>query len=256
MLTVSARAVLTACIVLAAMPTTAANRARQPFTPMTPLPYTTGFYRHNVDSTLATCRSAGVDAETYRVIFVANESGSDTSAERVLPWTGYDDEANREFAHQDALRRERAIGRLQWLATRYDEPGLIGAGCNALATHAGELALSDVFSARWPVEWQDLPVDPHDEDDRCVAKLDVRAPSYPPVAVRNREHGTVLIGVTVNDEGQVVAGEVARSSGSRAIDIATVRQSRQWQFDVSTCLRSHSRHFRMIWIPVTFALPM
>jgi TonB family protein len=247
MLTVSTRTTLAVCIVLTAIPTMAANRAGEP--------YATGFYQHNVDRILATCRSAGMDAEAYRAVFVANESGRYASAERILPWAGYDDEANRAFARQETMRGERAVMRLQWLATQYDEPGLISAGCSALATHAGELALSDVFTARWPAEWKDLPADPHDDDDRCVAKLDVTAPPYPPAAVRNREHGTVLMGVTVNDEGKVAAGEVARSSGSRAIDAVTVRQSRQWQFDVSTCLRSPGRRFRVIWIPITFGFP-
>jgi TonB family protein len=253
---VSTRAALAMCVMLTAMPSMATSRAREPFTPMNPQPYATGFYRHNVDNTLATCRSAGVDVETYRAVFIANESGKYASAERVLPWSSYDDDANRAAADQEATLRARAIMRLQWLATKYDEPGLISTGCAALAAHASELALSDVFSARWPAAWQELPTDRLDDEDRCVAKLQVTAPPYPPSALRNGEHGTVLLGITVNEEGDVVAGEVARSSGSRAIDVASIRQSRQWQFDVSTCLRGHSRPFRMVWIPLTFAHPL
>jgi protein TonB len=56
------------------------------------------------------------------------------------------------------------------------------------------------------------------------------APKYPARALRNGEHGTVLVSAEVGVDGVPKSVEVAKSSGSRQLDRAAVDAVRRWRF--------------------------
>lgn len=56
------------------------------------------------------------------------------------------------------------------------------------------------------------------------------SPRYPAEALRNNETGTVVLRITVDERGEPVNVEVARSSRSRALDRAAAQAARRWTF--------------------------
>lgn len=56
------------------------------------------------------------------------------------------------------------------------------------------------------------------------------SPKYPAQALRNGDHGTVLVSVEISADGVPSAVEVAKSSGSRQLDRAAVEAVRRWRF--------------------------
>lgn len=75
------------------------------------------------------------------------------------------------------------------------------------------------------------------EDERLhPAKADIgnRPPDYPAEAARRLEHGTVGVKIYVDATGAVTVVEVARSSGSRVLDLAAQRQLATWHFSPAT----------------------
>jgi TonB family protein len=56
------------------------------------------------------------------------------------------------------------------------------------------------------------------------------SPRYPADALRNNETGTVLLRITVDERGEPVNVEVARSSRSRSLDRAAAQAARRWTF--------------------------
>jgi protein TonB len=56
------------------------------------------------------------------------------------------------------------------------------------------------------------------------------APRYPASARRNGEQGTVLLRVWVGANGATTRAEVARSSGSGALDDAALAAVKSWRF--------------------------
>lgn len=56
------------------------------------------------------------------------------------------------------------------------------------------------------------------------------APTYPSLALRNGEHGTVMVSAEIGLDGVPLEVGVARSSGSRLLDRAAVDAVRRWRF--------------------------
>jgi protein TonB len=56
------------------------------------------------------------------------------------------------------------------------------------------------------------------------------APKYPARALRNGEHGTVMVSAEIGVDGVPSSVDVARSSGSRSLDRAAVDAVRRWRF--------------------------
>jgi protein TonB len=56
------------------------------------------------------------------------------------------------------------------------------------------------------------------------------APKYPAQALRNGEHGTVMVSAEIGVDGVPSSVGVARSSGSRSLDRAAVDAVRRWRF--------------------------
>ena len=59
-------------------------------------------------------------------------------------------------------------------------------------------------------------------------------PRYPPIALRRREQGRVLLRVTVSAVGRVIAIAVQQSSGSDLLDSAAMAAVRDWRFAPAT----------------------
>lgn len=59
-------------------------------------------------------------------------------------------------------------------------------------------------------------------------------PRYPPLALRRREQGRVLLRVTVSAAGGVLAVAVLQSSGSDLLDSAAMEAVRSWRFAPAT----------------------
>lgn len=60
--------------------------------------------------------------------------------------------------------------------------------------------------------------------------LSMPSPKYPSQALRNGEHGTVMVSVEIDAEGVPTSVDVARSSGSRLLDRAALDAVRRWRF--------------------------
>jgi protein TonB len=59
-------------------------------------------------------------------------------------------------------------------------------------------------------------------------------PQYPLEAARKHEHGTVVIGLRIDEGGNVVEAAVIQSSGSRSLDSAARDQLAMWHFHPAT----------------------
>ena len=59
-------------------------------------------------------------------------------------------------------------------------------------------------------------------------------PEYPASALRAGESGSVLLDVMVDAQGRVTRVEIARRSGSRALDRAALRAVEKWRFTPAT----------------------
>lgn len=57
----------------------------------------------------------------------------------------------------------------------------------------------------------------------AVEKATCEKPVYPKSALMNEESGTVILSVLVNTDGTVADSKVEKSSGSKALDKATVK---------------------------------
>lgn len=60
--------------------------------------------------------------------------------------------------------------------------------------------------------------------------IDNPRPVYPPLAIRQRHEGLVVLRVTIADDGHVAKVSVANSSGHRHLDEAALDAVQQWQF--------------------------
>jgi protein TonB len=88
-----------------------------------------------------------------------------------------------------------------------------------------------------------------DRDATPTARVE---PTYPPTAYRAREEGSVLVSAQVDASGAPVSVDVARRSGSRALDQAAVEAVRQWRFEPA--MRDGKAVASTVEVPVTFRL--
>lgn len=88
--------------------------------------------------------------------------------------------------------------------------------------------------------------------DRDAAPLTRVEPVYPPTSYRAREEGTVLVTADIDATGTPVSVDVARRSGSRALDQAAVAAVRQWRFEPA--VRGGSAVASTVEVPVTFRI--
>ena len=73
-----------------------------------------------------------------------------------------------------------------------------------------------------------------------------RAPVYPDSARRLGREGRVILEAQLNDLGEVISVQVARSSGSSDLDQAAIDAVREWTMDLP------SDGSKRLFIPITF----
>ncbi len=78
-------------------------------------------------------------------------------------------------------------------------------------------------------------------------------PAYPPLALRRREEGRVVVQVTVSVSGAALAVSVVQSSGHPSLDTAAAEKVRQWRFEPAT--RGGVPVQGVADAPITFRLP-
>ncbi|KAF1015944.1 MAG: hypothetical protein GAK31_01427 [Stenotrophomonas maltophilia] len=79
-------------------------------------------------------------------------------------------------------------------------------------------------------------------------------PAYPVAALRANQQGTVLLRVEVDSSGRPVAVDIARSSGSRALDLAARSQVlKRWTFEPAR--REGVAVPAIGLVPIDFSLP-
>jgi len=83
-----------------------------------------------------------------------------------------------------------------------------------------------------------------------LTRIDVR---YPPLAIRERHQGTVILLTLVNEKGMPAQILIQRSSGFRELDRAAVAAAKQWVYRPETAdgvpRKSYAR------TPINFFLP-
>jgi protein TonB len=77
-------------------------------------------------------------------------------------------------------------------------------------------------------------------------------PRYPPISMRLREQGTVLVAVFVNEQGLAREAEVKISSGFFRLDAAAVSTVRTWRFVPGTSAGVAQPMW--VTVPITFQL--
>jgi len=82
------------------------------------------------------------------------------------------------------------------------------------------------------VQEEEVQEEPVGEDPEVVREL-LESPSavYPESAVLRRLEGTVLLSLTVDQAGEVVAVELIQSSGHGSLDRAAIRAARAYRFE-------------------------
>lgn len=86
------------------------------------------------------------------------------------------------------------------------------------------------------------------------ASVQSQAPlSYPTDAMRNQEHGEVIIDASIAADGTVQSATVERSSGYRSLDAAAVSSVLRWRFNPAE--RDGKPVATSIRIPINFAQP-
>ncbi|MBB6599215.1 energy transducer TonB [Luteimonas sp. MC1825] len=95
-------------------------------------------------------------------------------------------------------------------------------------------------------------VPPRVQPDRAARPVTRVEPTYPATAYRAREEGTVLVSADIDASGAPVSVDVARRSGSRALDQAAVTAVRQWRFDPA--MRGGKAVTSTVEVPVEFRL--
>ena len=90
------------------------------------------------------------------------------------------------------------------------------------------------------------------QQDRDATPITRVEPVYPPTAYRAREEGTVLVTAGIDASGAPVSVDVARRSGSRALDRAAVDAVRQWRFEPA--MQGGKAVASTVEVPVSFRL--
>lgn len=112
---------------------------------------------------------------------------------------------------------------------------------------------------------QPVPMQPATSVVSIVAPADGPAPTaltygtqtripYPPIALRNRIEGTVILRVLVGEDGEVKEIEVDKSSGSRDLDRAAREAVMKWKFKPG--MRGGVACAGRARVPVSFTLPL
>ena len=82
--------------------------------------------------------------------------------------------------------------------------------------------------------------------------IDQEQPAYPSDAYRNGETGTVVLRITVGEDGHPYGIAIARSSRSRSLDRAAITAARRWRFEPA--IRNGVPVSDTVEIPVVFTL--
>jgi len=82
--------------------------------------------------------------------------------------------------------------------------------------------------------------------------LQNRRPSYPPISVRLREQGTVMVDVLVSDQGLASEAKVKSSSGHVRLDNAAVSAVLSWRFVPGK--RAGVAQSMWFTVPITFTI--
>jgi protein TonB len=90
------------------------------------------------------------------------------------------------------------------------------------------------------------------QPDRAATPMTRVEPTYPTTAYRAREEGTVLVTASVDASGMPLSVDVARRSGSRALDQAAVAAVRQWRFEPA--MRDGKAVASTVEVPVSFRI--
>lgn len=93
--------------------------------------------------------------------------------------------------------------------------------------------------------------DPSPTDGPPVPLASNPKPRYPESARRRGEQGTVIVTLTVDEEGHCTAAEVKSSSGSASLDEAAVAACLEWRFTRAPRSRSGPR---VVHLPIRFAI--
>ncbi len=88
--------------------------------------------------------------------------------------------------------------------------------------------------------------------DFRAAYLNNPPPSYPRIARRNGEQGTVTLRVLVSPDGAATQVELERSSGSNALDTAALETVKSWRF--TPARRAGDPVAAWVIVPVVFRL--
>lgn len=87
---------------------------------------------------------------------------------------------------------------------------------------------------------------------RDAALIGQPKPGYPPEAYRAREEGTVLVTADIDPSGNVASVDVARRSGSRALDRAALDEVRKWKF--TPAMKQGKAVASSVQVPVDYKL--
>lgn len=82
--------------------------------------------------------------------------------------------------------------------------------------------------------------------------IDQEQPAYPSDAYRNGDTGTVVLRITVGEDGHPYGIAIARSSRSRSLDRAAISAARRWRFEPA--IRNGVPVSDTVEIPVVFTL--
>jgi TonB family protein len=89
----------------------------------------------------------------------------------------------------------------------------------------------------------------------CVSLVSGFRVDFPERAQERRLHGTVLVAVRLNTEGQVTEAAIAQSSGHTTLDRAAAAIARaNWRFNVATCAPADLSSER--FVAITFKRPV
>lgn len=90
---------------------------------------------------------------------------------------------------------------------------------------------------------------------RNVVPTHTPKPPYPSDAIENRQEGTVVLRVRIDDMGRPIGASIAKSSGWPLLDASAVGISRSWRFNPRACMLLGSGKQMDVAVPVSFALP-
>lgn len=119
-----------------------------------------------------------------------------------------------------------------------------------------DLALEDEVAPPPVVRTAAISTDPAPEAAQIQASVPLYhlnpPPTYPRLARRRYYHGTVLLDVLVDPQGQPTQVKIARSSGHTILDRSAVKSVRNWRFEPAR--RGDQTIEMWVQVPVRFEL--